>query len=362
MATPINPTGVSTAFVYPTQTAQGSGAETIIGTTPPNTNPPIIFEPPPGLAGNALNVEIIASGPENWGGCQVFISMDNETYGNIGTIFLNDVQGVLTAPFPMGSDPDTTDTLSVDVTMSQGQVNPTTQIYADKFLSLALVDAEVIAYTNAVLTGDFAYNFDTYIRRGVYGTVVANHSTGAQFGLILADTFRQVFPYNLIGTTLYFKFPSFNMLGLQTQDLSDLPYYQYTLQGSGVVPSPWFMSWSVGGKFTDFIIDPSDGNYEIFDMQAPMPLVFAQDFMGSPTPGCEVPPSSNVTLTIQLINASGTSVVGTLTYTSGSTVGAYNVPATFSTGTGDRIRLIAPPGVDGTIAGAYGTIVGSQTN
>jgi hypothetical protein len=363
MVATFSPSGVSTAFQYPTQVTQGSGADETLSAVPGDTNPPIIFEPPPGLSGDALNVEIIATGADNWGGCEIHVSIDNVSYGMIGVIFMSDVQGVLTAAFPIGTDPDTTNTLSVDVTMSNGQINPTTNLYADKFLSIAYVDGELISYSNVTLTSDFNYTLSTYIRRGVYGTTIANHAIGSQFGIISAQTYRQRFAYNLVGTTLYFKFPAFNLLGLQLQNLSDVAFYTYTLQGRGLVPNAWYQSWSVGGVFTDFVLDSFDGNYEIFDVQAPTPLTFAVNFSGSPAPGCEVAPGAAVNLPIQVIHSGGSpTVIGYVAFTPGSTVGAYNVPLSFSMAAGDRMRLIAPPTVDAVISGAYGTITGSQTS
>ena len=361
MATTISPSGVSTAFQYPTQVGQGGGADQSLSATPGDTNPPIIFEPPPALSGDELNVEIIATGSDNWGGCEVHVSIDNTSYGMIGTIFMSDVQGLLTSPFPSGSDPDTTHALTVDVGMSNGQINPTTNLYADKFLSIAFVDGELISYTNVTLTSDFNYTLDTYIRRGVYGTPIGGHVAGSSFGIISANTFRQRFAYNLVGTTLYFKFPAFNLLGLQLQNLADVPYYGYTLQGRGLVPNAWYQSWSVGGVFTDFVLDTYDGNYEIFDVQAPSPLTFAPNFAGSPVPGCEVPPASNVHIYIQVIRSGTASVVGSIDYTPGSTTGTYNIPTTFTMATGDHMRAYVAATVDSVIAGCYGTIVGSQT-
>jgi hypothetical protein len=356
----VSPSGVSTAFQYPVQVGQGQGAEASIDAVPGNTNAPIIFEPPPTLSGNALNLMIIATGQTDWGGCEIHVSIDDASYGMLGVIFMGEVQGLLTANFPLGSDPDTTNAMMVDVTMSQGQINPTTELYADKFLSLAWVDGEIISYTNVTLTSDFHYTFDTYIRRGVYTTPSAGHSSGAQFGIISAATFRHRFASNLIGTTLYFKFPSFNLLGLQLQNLSDVDAYTYTLTGEGLVPNVWYQSWSVGGKFTDFVLDSWDGNYEIFDVQAPKALTFAPNLAGSPTPGCEVPPAAAVHLQIQTVTVAGTvTTVGTLDYTPGSTSGAYNVPLTFSLAVGDHMRMYAAPTVDSTIAGCYGTIAAS---
>jgi hypothetical protein len=122
----------------------------------------------------------------------------------------------------------------------------------------------------------------------------------------------------------------------------------------------WYQSLSWGGKLTDLVIDSWDGNYELFDIQAPVALTFSSNFAGSPTPGCEVAPVTAVTLTFQTIHAGVATTVGTLTVAGGSTTGAFNVASGFTLPPGDRIRCYAPVGVDTTLTGLFGTIVASQ--
>src|SRR6266700_8322285 len=110
------PSGVFTAFAYPTQVSGGSGFVDIIGAYPPNVNEPIIFEPDCDFTGNQLKVIMIVTAlPTNWGGAQVWGSVDGLSYGQLGTVYKGGVQGILTATFPSVSDPDRTNTLSVDV-------------------------------------------------------------------------------------------------------------------------------------------------------------------------------------------------------------------------------------------------------
>jgi hypothetical protein len=105
---------------------------------------PIIFEPPPDLLGAQAAGSLgslpdgsgvaptggsqvwIAASPlnasRNWGGCNVYLSFDNSTYGLVGSIKRAANQGALTAMLPSysGSNPDTADTLAVDLAMSGG--------------------------------------------------------------------------------------------------------------------------------------------------------------------------------------------------------------------------------------------------
>jgi len=237
---PITSTGVGTAYGYPLQNTAGQGYTAVAAAAAaaaPAVNTPIIFEPPPGLSGGALLVWIVASGgPSNWGGCQVYISPDNTTYVPAGNIADGQIQGVLSATFASGNDPDTVNTLAVDLTESGGQLIAGTTTDADEYLSLCWCDGELVAYSAATLTAASKYSLGTYIRRGAYGTTIASHSSGAQFARILGSTFSMEFPSNLIGKTFYWKFPSFNSLGGGLQSLSNATAYSYTLTGAGLLP------------------------------------------------------------------------------------------------------------------------------
>jgi hypothetical protein len=358
----ISPTGVATAFIYARQTTStGTGIAPQLNISPGYTNPPIIFEPPTELAGGVVKVWIIATGASaNYGGCSVWVSIDNETYTPIGTILAGGIQGLLSSAFPSHVDPDTLDALSVDLTMSQAQLLAGTQQDADAFLTLCYCDGELIAYTGATLTGPYRYELATYIRRGCYGTTIGAHNPATQFGRIVASTFSFDFPANLVGDTLYFKFPAFNTWGGGAQALSDANVYTYTLTGIGLQnTNEWFLPFSVGGKFSILSLDSWDGNYEIFDVEMPVAMAFPANFATSPTPGCETAPGATVTLTFQTIHAGSATTVGTMVIHTSATTGAYSVTSGFTVPAGDRLRCYAPSGVDTTIAGVFGTIIGT---
>lgn len=231
---PISPTGVGTAWVIPPEFSAGSGVETILGADPGNANPPIIFEPGSDFTNGKAEVWIISSGGVNWGGAQVHASLDGTTYAPIGYLIAGAAQGVLSDTFPSGSDPDTVNTLSVDLSMSRGSIVAGTAADADfKIPTAAYCDGELIAFSAATLTGSYAYDLDTYIRRGCYDTAIASHASGTQFAWI-QNPFSYEYPRTLIGTTVYFKFASFNKLGGELQSLADCIAYPYTLTGFGL--------------------------------------------------------------------------------------------------------------------------------
>jgi hypothetical protein len=225
----------------------------------------------------------------------------------------------------------------------------TTTAPADDAAALALV-TRTQAVSSLVATG--------YIRRGCYGSTIGAHSPLTQFGRILGSTFSFTFPPNYAGKTIYFKFPAVNKWGGAAQSLADVGAYAYTLTGAGT--GNWFQSFSVGGKFTQMPLDPWDSNYEIFDVVAPVPLLFPAGFATSPVPGCEVAPVATVTLTFQTIHAGTPTTVGTMTIAGSATTGSYSVASAFTVPAGDRFRCYAPAAVDTTIAGVFGTIVGSR--
>ena len=231
----ILPIGVGTAVLYPRLAAAGSAVDTL--TDPGDTNPPIIFEPPPGLSGGVYEVWLIASGGAYWGGCQVWISIDNATYALAGTVYRGARQGTLTATLPSHPDPDGTSVLSVDLAQSQGQLLSGTQADADNFVTLCYIDGELISYQTATLTAADEYDL-TFLRRWIYGTAITAHSAGsnfARFGPSDPSLFRYRYSSNFVGQTIHVKLPTFNIFGQALQDLSGLAADTYTLTGVGAV-------------------------------------------------------------------------------------------------------------------------------
>src|SRR4051812_50009843 len=101
--------GVGTAALYPKQATAGMPLDPLIN--PGDSSPPIVFEPSPVLTGGALEVWIIATGGPDWGGCQVWLSTDGNTYAYTGTIYKGGRQGVLTAGPPGHPQPHPPDNL-----------------------------------------------------------------------------------------------------------------------------------------------------------------------------------------------------------------------------------------------------------
>ncbi len=177
------------------------------------------------------------SGGQDWGGCNVWLSTDNATYKQVGTLVGNTRMGTLLASLASHSDPDTTDTLSVDLGISRGVLATATAADADNFATLCLVENELISYQTATLVTGNQYNLGTYLRRGILGSAIAAHGSGAQFMRVDAEVYRYQFDPVLIGKTIYLKFQGFNRLGLMLQDLSNVTAHTYTIAGlsTGVI-------------------------------------------------------------------------------------------------------------------------------
>jgi hypothetical protein len=87
------------------------------------------------------------------------------------------------------------------------------------------------------VTGTYTADL-SYLRRGVYGTTPASHAIGDQFTLMdttfeIGCTIAYTLPPQYIGTTVYFKFQSFNLFGNATQDMSLVTAYTYVPTGRG---------------------------------------------------------------------------------------------------------------------------------
>jgi Putative phage tail protein len=76
--------GYSTAVTYPKQS--GGGYIPNWNSPPGDVNPPIIFEPPAALLAGELEIWVALSGGVNWGGAQVWISSDGNSYALIGIV------------------------------------------------------------------------------------------------------------------------------------------------------------------------------------------------------------------------------------------------------------------------------------
>jgi hypothetical protein len=208
-----------------------AAANEVPGTLPAFTSPVgasvslASINTPAGIAGTAN---------PNWGGANIWASLDNVTYTEVGQIASPAKQGVLTAPLaaPAGANPDTLNTLSVSLAQSNGALTSTSAAGAQNATTLSRVDTEFLSFETATLSGPNAYNLTT-LYRGLDDSLPQPHSVGASFTLLDDSIFKYDLPDSYIGQPLYLKFQSFNVFGGGAQDLSTCAVYTYTPVGSG---------------------------------------------------------------------------------------------------------------------------------
>jgi hypothetical protein len=233
------PIGAAQAPTFPTQNR--SPLLINYNAAPMDCNPPVIFEPPLGLSDN-LSVWMAVSGGPNWGGCQVWVSLDHATYQQAGVVSAPARTGSLINPLPASPDPDLTDTLAVDLSESRGVLLSASQVEADALVTLCYLSggaglpSELIAYRDAQLVSASIYHLN-YLRRGCYGyggTAGTAHAAGERFARLDGAVFKLPFPANQIGQTIYIKFLSYNLVGGAVQSLADVDAYQYQITGSAL--------------------------------------------------------------------------------------------------------------------------------
>jgi hypothetical protein len=232
------PLGAATATLYATQPVTNNPIDRNIAVAP--VNAPVIFEPPAALAGTAPQIWIAASGGSggvadpNWGGCNVWISADGSSYSQIGTIVGPSRQGVLTAALPAygAPNPDTGDTLAVNLAASGGVLQSATSLDAQLANTLCLVGSELVSYASAALTSASHYAL-TYLYRGLYGTTITSHPAGAPFARLDNAVFTYDLPAQYVGAELYIKLQSFNVFGGGLENLSSCMVYTYKPVGTG---------------------------------------------------------------------------------------------------------------------------------
>jgi hypothetical protein len=230
------PLGAATATRYPVQPVTNNPINRNIAVASVNT--PIIFEPPSALVGVTAQVWIAASGgvaDPNWGGAFVWLSLDGTSYAQIGTITAPAKQGILTASLPSysGTNPDTTDIVAVNMTESGGVLATATDLDAQLANTLCIVDSELMAYATSTLVSANNYAL-TYLYRGLYGSTISSHSSGARFARLDSAVFEYDLPSQFINVELYIKLQSFNVFGGGTEDLSTCAAYTYTPTGAAI--------------------------------------------------------------------------------------------------------------------------------
>jgi PA14 domain/Putative phage tail protein len=170
----------------------------------------------------------------SWGGCNIWVSYDNETYKQVGTINTPARIGVLYSTLNSGSDPDTTNSIVVNMVENSGALDAGSDSDADNLTTACVVggaSSEVIGFSSLSVTGDDEYTLTSYLRRGQLGTAIASHAASSPFMVLDDSVFYYEYDPIWAGATLYFKFQSFNTFGNANQLLSSLTATTFVVPG-----------------------------------------------------------------------------------------------------------------------------------
>ena len=195
---------------------------------PSATAVPAIFQPPADLTAEGLEVWIAAKGAgDNWGGCTVYVSDNDEYYRTLGKISNNARLGPLTAILSANAT-----SLEVDIngTMLSGSAQD-----AKRANTLLWIGGECMSYQTATLLANGHYKLEGLVR-GQYNTTPTTHGVGSVVVRCDETLLHTPFSKEDIGKKLYFKFCSYNIFGSGEQSLAEVPAYEYTLQPYYIPP------------------------------------------------------------------------------------------------------------------------------
>lgn len=250
--------GAGNAATYASHS--GSGYQPDANVAPGSVSTPALINAPTSLTNGDPEIWCaVASSSTTWGGCEVWISVDDITYSRAGRINGPARYGTITATLPNHADPDTTNTLAVDLGISLGALGSATAAEANAGGSLCIVGDELVTYQTATLTGANTYNLTT-LHRGFLATIPASHSSGARFVRLDDAIFKFSYADLNVGSTIYVKLPSFNIFGNALEDISTLSPYTVSLAPSTALPDPvtgLALAHAWDGSALSVVCDPS---------------------------------------------------------------------------------------------------------
>jgi Putative phage tail protein len=278
------PFGVASSTHYPDH--PGLAIVVDYNASPGSVLAPRFLEPPIELAGRTLiDVWAAVTGNQaNWGGCQVWFSLDGDEYRQIGTVRGGAKYGTLTASLP-----DVAGTAAVALVGKGGVINNVPAADAANLASLCWVEGvngadggEFFGFETATLTSANHYTLGGLIR-GAYESNQRAKSTGAAFVRLDANIVASgPLQRAMIGQPTYWKFTSFNIYGGGQQTLTDVDPYTYTVSGNmALLPPPdvqgfgiddVVLNWTAvdAGDLSGYVLRFHYGNNINWDTATPM--------------------------------------------------------------------------------------------
>lgn len=221
------PFGTASATEYPTQPSLGYSAD--YNVSPGNAHAPVIFEAPLQLTGGEPEIWLATAGGDMWGGAEVWVSTNGDSYTRVGAVSGKARYGSLTAALPAGAVFDRANTLGVEI--GAGQLTGGTEQDSRDLLTLCYADGEFLAYETAELKGVGRYVLGN-LTRGAYGSNIDRHEAGRSFVRVDESLFKYPVPRDWIGRTVWVKLVSHNVFGSGAQDLAEVPAYSYRIVGA----------------------------------------------------------------------------------------------------------------------------------
>ena len=220
--------------------------------------PPVIWEPTYALAGGT-EIWLAIAAPANFGGAEIWVSTDDETYQLAGTFNGVSRMGSTTGALPSVTAArvpptiDTTTTLDVDMSESGAQLISGTVADALSANTLCYVNGEYIAYETATLTSGSTYAL-TYLVRGLFDSAPNGAPSGSQLvRLSPGSYFRYPITTDRIGQTLWFKVLPFNAAGGGEPSIDVVSPYGYAVSGvalAGPLATPANVTTSYVAQYT----------------------------------------------------------------------------------------------------------------
>src|ERR1700731_2871281 len=100
-----------------------------------STAAPVLFEPPAALTEGHHEVWLAAGGPDGWGGCYVWSSLDDQSYDLVDKIIRGSTIGALETALSTENG----SVLHVDVSSTRGVIHPGSEAHADLLVTLCWV-------------------------------------------------------------------------------------------------------------------------------------------------------------------------------------------------------------------------------
>jgi hypothetical protein len=199
----------------------------------PGASEVVIFEAPNRLSnfdGNQIWIGACGSSAD-WGSCNIHVSFDNVTYKQIGSITAPARLGVLASNFASGSDPDTTNSLVLNLVENSQALDGGTHTDADKDNTLCFLGGELLSTSTLAVTGQDQYTASGYTRRGRMGSAILAHVAGELFMRLDDAVFKFTYDPTWAGQTIFLKFQSVNAFGNCPQPLSSLTATSFVIPG-----------------------------------------------------------------------------------------------------------------------------------